>query len=126
EKQLQTSANASAMEQIASALANAARAQADVNARNELGIAQIKAAALVSTADTNLANAIAQGRQSEILNAQAQSKLLHQLADFLTGTLAEQNIANAKAIADDQANRIHGPSLAEEQNGLALAANDVL
>src|SRR5262249_32991304 len=50
ERQLNMTANANAMEQIASALANAARAQGDVNARNELGIAQIKAAALVSTA----------------------------------------------------------------------------
>src|SRR5262249_16012279 len=68
--------NGNALEEIAAALANAARAQGDLNAQNELQIAQIKAAAL-------------------IVNAQAQSTLLHRIADVISGTQSEINMANA-------------------------------
>jgi predicted ribonuclease toxin of YeeF-YezG toxin-antitoxin module len=130
ERQLSNVSNATAMEQIASALANAARDSGDLNARNELGIAQIKAAGLVAIADANLANgaqlAVTKGRFDELSNAQAQSNFLHQLANFITSTLAEQNMSNAKLIAQEQADAIHTPAIAEEENGLAMGADDVL
>jgi hypothetical protein len=118
-----------AMEQIAAALANGARMGGDLNARNELGIAQIKAAGLVAIADANLANgqqlAITKGRFDELANAQAQSDFLHQLANFISGTLAEQNMSNAKIIGQEQADAIHTPAIAQEQNGLAMGAADL-
>ena len=130
ERQLSNVSNALAMEQIASALANVARGSGDLNARNELGIAQIKAAGLITIADANLANgqqlAITKGRFDELANAKAQSDFLHQLANFISGTLAEQNMSNAKLIAQEQADAIHTPALAQEQNGLAMGANDLL
>jgi hypothetical protein len=130
ERQLSNVSNALAMEQIASALANGARMSGDVNARNELGIAQIKAAGLVAIADANLANgqqlAITKGRFDELANSKAQSDFMHQLANFISGTLAEQNISNAKLIGQEQADAIHTPAIAQEQNGLAMGANDLL
>jgi hypothetical protein len=130
ERQLSNVSNALAMEQIASALANVARGSGDLNARNELGIAQIKAAGLITIADANLANgqqlAITKGRFDELANAKAQSDFLHQLANFISGTLAEQNMSNAKLIAQEQADAIHTPAIAQEQNGLAMGANDLL
>jgi hypothetical protein len=130
ERQLNNVSNAIAMEQIASALANAARNSGDVNARNELGIAQIKAAGLVSIADANLANgqmlALTKGRTDELANSQAQWNFMHQLANTISGTLAEQNMSNAKQIGQLQADAIHTPALAQEQNGLAMGANELL
>jgi hypothetical protein len=118
------------MEQIASALANAARNSGDVNARNELGIAQIKAAGLVAIADANLANgqqlAVTKGRFDELLNAQARFDFMHRLANLISGQMAEQNISNAKLIAQEQADAIHTPALAQEQNSLALGAAELL
>ena len=130
ERQLSNVSNAIAMEQIAAALANSARNSGDLNARNELGIAQIKAAGLMAIADANLANgqqlAITKGRFDELANSQAQSDFMHQLANFISGTLAEQNMSNAKLIAQEQADAIHTPALAQEQNGMAMGAADVL
>jgi hypothetical protein len=128
--QLNNVANGNALEQIAAALANAARANGDMNARNELAIAQLKAAALLSNVDSNLANAqqLAQtkGRWDELANAQAQSALLHQVADYLTSTQAELNMANAKQIGQDQADAIHTPGIAEQQNSEAMGADELL
>jgi hypothetical protein len=130
ERQLSNTSNAIAMEQIAAALANVARGSGDLNARNELGIAQIKAAGLVAIADANLANgrqlAATKGRFDEFLNAQAQWDFTHRLANFISGTMAEQNMSNAKLIAQEQADAIHTPALAQEQNGLAMGAADLL
>jgi len=130
ERQLSNTSNALAMEQIASALANAARNSGDLNARNELGIAQIKAAGLVAIADANLANgqqlAITKGRFDELANSKAQSDFMHQLANFISGTLAEQNMSNAKLIGQEQADAIHTPAIAQEQNSLALGAEELL
>jgi hypothetical protein len=126
ERQLSLTSNANAMEEIAAALANAARASGDVTARNDLGIAQIKAAGLVSVADANLANAMAIGRVDEVLNARAQWNIMHQLADLISGQLAEANISNDKLIAQAQADAIHTPALAQQQNGLAMGANELL
>ncbi len=130
ERQLSNVSNAIAMEQIAAALANTARNSGDLNARNELGIAQIKAAGLMAIADANLANgqqlAITKGRFDELANSKAQSDFMHQLANFISGTLAEQNMSNAKLIAQEQADAIHTPALAQEQNGMAMGAADVL
>ncbi len=129
ERQLSNVSNAMAMEQIASALANAARMSGDFNARNELGIAQIKAAGLMTIADANLANgqqlAITKGRFDELANAKAQSDFMHQLANLISGTLAETNMSNAKIIGQEQADAIHTPALAQEQNGLAMGAADL-
>jgi hypothetical protein len=129
-RQLSLVANATSMEQIAAALANAARADGDLNARNELAIAQLKAANLVAIADANLANGImlaqTKGRTDEFLNAQAQSNFLHQLASFISGRQAELNMANAKEIGQERADEIHTPKLVEEQNGMAMGANELL
>jgi hypothetical protein len=113
------------MEQIAAGLANAARAEGDIHAQNSLAIAQNKAALLLSGSDLRLANAIAIGKPDEIANAQAQSMFLHQLADFIAGQQAELNISNAKVIAQQRADAIHTPALVQEQNGLAIGANDL-
>jgi hypothetical protein len=124
--QLDLSANGNAIEQIAAALANAARAQGDLNAQNELQIQQIRASVLVAKADATLANAMAQGRDSEIVNARAQSSFLHQLADFITSTLAESNMSNAKQQGEAMADKIHTPAIAGANNGNAMAAAEVL
>jgi hypothetical protein len=126
ERQLDQVANATALEDVASALANQARADGVMNARNELAIAQIRAAGLIARADANMANALAIGRPDEIVNAQAQSNFLHQLADFITGQQAQQNMRNAEQIGQDEADAIHTPALAEEENGIAMGANDLL
>jgi hypothetical protein len=130
QRELSLVSNATAMEQIAAALANSARQAGDLNARNELGIAQRKAAGLISIADANLANAqmlsITKGRFDELSNAQAQSSFLHQLADLISGQMAEQNVSNVKQIAEERANEIHTPKLVEEQNGLAMGAASLL
>ena len=129
QRQLSLVSNATAMEQIAAALANAARADGDLNARNELGIAQMKAAGLIAVADANLANgimlALTKGRTDEEANARAQSNFLHQVADFITGRQAELNVANAKEIGQEEADEIHTPALVEEQNGMAMGANSL-
>ncbi|HEY3057942.1 MAG TPA: hypothetical protein VGL99_03110 [Chloroflexota bacterium] len=124
--QLDGTANGNAIEQITRALANAARADGEVNARNELGIAQIRAGVLIAKADSTLANAMAQGRQDEILNAQAQSSFLHRLADTITSVMAEQNMSNARLIADARADMLHTPGIAAAANGTAMGANDLL
>jgi hypothetical protein len=129
ERELDMVANATAMEQIAAALANAARADGELNARNELAIAQLKAATLVSVADANLANGImlaqTRGRLDEEANARAQSELLHQVADFISGRQAELNMANAREIAQEDADAIHGPALVEQQNEVAIGADEL-
>jgi hypothetical protein len=128
--QLNNVANGNALEQIAAALANAARAQGDVNAQNDLIIAQTKAASMIAIADANLANAQqlaeTKGRWDELANAQAQSILLHQTADFITSTLAEANMANDRQIAQDDADAIHTPAIAQQQNSEAMGANELL
>jgi hypothetical protein len=128
--QLNNVANGNALEQIAQALADAARANGDLNARNELAIAQAQAAMLVANADSSLANAqmLAQtkGRWDELVNAQAQSTWLHHVADFITSTQAEMNMANAKQIAQEQADAIHTPGIAQQQNSEAMGANELL
>jgi len=130
QKQLNNTANADAMEQIAAALANNARANGDVSARNELAIAQNRAAVLISYADANLANAqmLAQtkGRWDELANAQAQSVFLHQLADFITGQQAEASMSSARQTAEEQADAIQTPAIVEQQNSQAMGANDLL
>jgi hypothetical protein len=126
ERQLNQVANATAMEQIAMALSNSARANGNLNAQNELGIAQIRAAGLVASTDANIANAIAIGRMDEIFNARAQSSLLHQAADMITGQLAEQNMSNARQQGQNQADAIHTPALAQVKNAGAMGANDLL
>jgi len=124
--QLNNSANGMAIEQITRALANAARMQGDFNAQNELGIAQIKAQALVIKADATLANALAQGRQDEIANANAQSKLFRSLADTITSVIAETNMSSAKQRGEAMADAIHTPGIAEAVNSNAMGANDLL
>ena len=130
QNQLENVANGNALESIASALADATRAQGDVNAQNELQIAQMKAATLVATADANVANAqmLAQnkGRWDELANAQAQSALLHQIADFLTNTQAQINMDSARETADAQADAIAMPAEAQQANSDAMGANDLL
>jgi len=123
--QLDNSANGMAIEQVTRALANAARQQGDFNARNELGIAQIKAGVLVEHADATVANALAQGRPEEIANANAQSQLMHALADSITSVLAETNMSSAKLHGEQMADDIHTPGIAEANNANAMGANDL-
>jgi hypothetical protein len=123
--QLNNAANAQALDQIATSLAAAIRSQGDMNARNEMAILQIKADALIVKADAKLANALAIGRTDEITNAQAQSDVLHQLADFLTGTVAQQNMNNDQLIADAAATSMENAVAAEVQNDEALGANEL-
>jgi hypothetical protein len=128
--QLNNVANGNAMEQIASALADATRAQGDVNAQNELEIAQQRAAALLANVDANLANAqmLAQtkGRWDELANAQAQSALLHQVADYILNTQAQLNMANDREIAAERADAIDAPAVDEQQNIDAMGADELL
>jgi len=126
ERALAESSNGNAIEAITKGLANFARSQGDVNARNELIILQGRAAVLVSKSDADIANARAIGRQEEIANAAAQSQIAHSLADTLTSVLAESNMSNARQIAENQANLIHTPGIAQAANGQVLGANDLL
>jgi hypothetical protein len=123
--QLTNSANATAVQQIADGLAAAIRSQGDFNARNELAILQIKADALVAKADARVTNAMAIGRADEIANAQAQSQALHQLADYLTSTLAQFNMNNAELIADNAASELEADQVVEVQNAEAMGANEL-
>jgi hypothetical protein len=126
ERQLNQVANATAMEQIAGALANTARADGNANAQNELGIAQITAAGLIAGTDANIANAMAIGRMDEIMNARAQSDFLHRAANLISGQLAEQKMSNAKQQGENMADTIHTPAIAQLHNGVAMGANDLL
>src|SRR5437870_10643926 len=87
QRQLNLTANANAMEDIAASLANAARLGGEMNAMNSLGIAQARAAVLTAKLDANLANAqqlaLTKGRLDELANAQAQADIVHQLANFI-------------------------------------------
>jgi hypothetical protein len=124
--QLDNAANASALEQMASSLAAAVRAQGQASAANELAILQMKAGALILKADANVANAMAIGRADEIANAQAQSAILHQLADYLTGVLAQTNMSSAEINADEEASSLVTAEDAEAANDIALGADDLL
>jgi hypothetical protein len=130
QRQLNMVANANAIEEIAAGLATSERTQGDVNARNSLAIAQGQAAILLANVDANLANArmLAQnkGRYDEWLNAQAQSDILHRVANYISGQLAEQNMANDKAIGEMRADIAHTPALAEVANSNAMGANELL
>jgi len=130
ERQLNMVANANAIEEIAAGLATSFRNQGDANARNSLGIAQGQAAVLLANVDANLANARmlaeTRGRYDEWLNAQAQSDALHRVANYISGQLAEQNIANDKAIGEMRADQAHTPGLAEVANSNAMGANELL
>jgi hypothetical protein len=130
QRQLNLTANANAMEEIAASLANAARATGETNAMNSLGIAQIRANSLVANLDANVANAqqlaITKGRFDELLNAQAQADLAHRLANFISGQLAEQNMANDKLIGQMRADAIHTPAIAQAQNQIAIGAAELL
>jgi hypothetical protein len=124
--ELNNAADARAMEQIATALAAGIRSNGDANARNELAILQIKANTLIARADVNVTNALAIGRADEIANAQAQSAALHQLADYLTGTVAQQNMANAEVMADNAAGALVTSAMTEAQNDMAMGDDDLL
>jgi hypothetical protein len=130
QKQLNEVANGNALEAIAASLANAARADGDLNARNSLLIAQNQANAIVAKVDANLANAqmLAQtkGRWDELANAQAQSNQLHEIANFIQGQLAEQNMANDLIIGQQRADALHTPGIAAQTNGMAMGANELL
>ena len=130
QRQLNLTANANAMEEIAANLANAARLGGETNAMNSLGIAQARAAVLTAKLDANLANAqqlaITKGRVDELANAQAQADLVHQVANFIAGQQAEQNMANDKLIGQMQADAIHTPAIAQAQNQIAIGAAELL
>ena len=130
QQQLDNVANGNAIEQLAHSLATAALDQGNINAQNDLVIAQNRAAALIAIADANVANgqmlAQMKGRQDELANALAQAALLHQVADFITGQQAQLNMANDREIAQEQADALQGPAIAEAQNDEALGADELL
>jgi hypothetical protein len=130
QRQLNLVANARAIEQLAASLANAARATGELDARNALAIAQVRSATLLAGIDLKIANAqmLAQlyGRQDQLVNAQAQSDLLHQVANFIAGQQADMKMANARQIGEARADAIHTPAIVQEQNGVAMGANALL
>jgi hypothetical protein len=123
--QLNDVANAAAMQQQASQLADEIRAQGDQNARNELAILQLKASLIVAHADASLTNALAMGRPDEIANAQAQSAAAHQLADYLTGTLAAINMSSVEVSANDSATALTDEADVQAQNDMAMGDDDL-
>jgi hypothetical protein len=126
QRQLEVTSNGFAIEQIGRALANAIRQEGDLDARNELAIAQIRAGVLVAKADATLANALAQQRPAEIANARAQSQFLRHLADTISGVMAEQNMSSAKLNAEMRAGEANAHGITEATNGVALGANSLL
>jgi hypothetical protein len=126
QRQLGLVSNGNAIEQISKALANSFRLEGDLNARNELIIAQGKAAVLIAKADADMANALAQGRQTEIDNAKAQGMLFRETASFISGALAETNMNSSKIRGETQADLVHTPGLAEAANGQAMGAAELL
>ena len=130
ERQLNLVANANGLEQLAASLADAERTGGLVNAQNSLLIAQGQAAALIANVDANLANArmlaATKGRYDELLNAQAQADILQRAADYISSQLAEANMANDRAIANQRAEAVYAPSIAEVANGQAMGANELL
>jgi hypothetical protein len=122
-RQQGNTANANAIEEITQAVARSMRDLGDLNARNELIIAQGKAAVLLAKADATIANALAQGRQSEIENAHAQGKIFRAAASLISGVLAEANMSSSEVRAEMLADKVHTPGLAEAANGQAQAAN---
>jgi hypothetical protein len=126
QRQLGLVANGNAIEEISRALANSFRLQGDLSARNELIIAQGKAAVLLAKADADMANALAQGRQTEIDNAKAQGMLFRQTASFISGALAETNMSSSRIRGEIQADTVRTPALAERANGQAMGAAELL
>jgi len=126
ESQLDEVANAGALQQLAAQLADQLRIQGDQNARNELAILQIKAGVIVAKADASLTNALAIGRPDEIANARAQDAIAHQLADFLTGTLAPQNMSSAVVSADASATEVTDNADVQAENSVAMGDDDLL
>jgi hypothetical protein len=125
-RQLDLVANATALEDITKALATAARSQGDLNARNELIIAQGRAAVLVAKADADMANALAIGRTDEIANAKAQGMFMREVASAISGSLAETKMNSARIQSEMRADILHTPGLAELDNGRAMGANELL
>jgi hypothetical protein len=125
-RQLDHVANASAIEQITKALALSYRVGGELNARNELVIAQGRAAILVDKAEADMANAIAQNRPEEIANAKAQGMLMRAAASLISGVLAENNMSSSRIRGETQADIVHTPGLAEVANGQAMGANELL
>jgi hypothetical protein len=126
QSQLDNVANAAALQQLAAQLADQLRTQGDANARNELAILQIKAGVIVAKADASLTNALAIGRPDEIANARAQDAIAHQLADFLTGTLAPQNMSSSVVSADADAAQVVTDADVQAANNVAMGDDDLL
>ena len=122
-RQQGNTANANAIEEITRAAANSMRDLGDLNARNELIIAQGKAAVLLAKADATMANALAQGRPAEIENAHAQGRIYRAAASLISGVLAESNMSSSEVRAEMLADKVHTPGLAEAANGQAMAAD---
>ena len=126
QRQLDLARNAEAMEQVASDLAATIRHDgATLQAANEIGILRIKADRIRTHVADEVANAYAQGRESQIVNALAMQKFWDGVADFLTGTQAEQNVSNVEQIADEQADAVYAPSVDEAANAEAMGAEDL-
>ena len=124
--QLDNTANSAALQQLATQLAAAIRNAGQANAAKEIAILQIKANALIAKADASVANAIAIGNTDEIANAQAQSDMLHQLADLMTGAQAQQAMSNSRLIAENAASALETNAIVQDQNAVAMGANELL
>jgi hypothetical protein len=124
--QLNLTSNAFAMSAISKSLANAARTNGEFNAINELQIANIQANAMIVHADAEVANALARNRPDDIANANAQSAAVHQLANLIAGATAETKMSSARINADTQAKQTEDVAVANEENGVAMGANDLL
>ena len=130
ERQLNNSANANALDEVASTLADAARNQGMADSRNSLAIANGQITTLLANVDGNMANAqmMAQtrGRWDEWFNARAQSEALHQVGNFIATELIQQNMANDMAIGAQRASTAQADGTAEVTATQGMAAAELL
>lgn len=130
ERQLNNSANANALDEIAHTLADAARNQGMADSRNSLAIANNQITALLANVDGNLANAqmMAQtrGRWDEWFNAKAQADQLQQIGDFIATELVQRNMANDMAIGAQRAAVAEADGTAEVAASQGMAAAELL
>jgi len=130
ERQLNNSANAAALDDIANSLASAARNQGMSDASNSLAIANNQITVLLANVDGNLANAqmMAQmrGRWDEWFNAKAQADKLHQVGDFIATEMVQQNMANDMAIGAQRASTAQAQGMAEVAASQGMAAAELL
>jgi hypothetical protein len=129
-RQLNNSSHATALDEIAQSLADAARNQGMADSRNSLAIANNQITVLLANVDGNMANAqmMAQtrGRWDEWFNAKAQADQLHRVGDFIATELIQQNMANDMAIGAQRASTAQADGTAEVTASQGMAAAELL